>query len=66
MNHSDTTLAGMLREELTKAIALKTEGLIRDPQPREAGVIEGMQNALRMVDGAYSKLNDTRHDKQEK
>lgn len=65
MNHADTTLANLLREELTAAIAREIQGLIKVPTDRRAGRIEALQDVMGMVDGTYSKLNDARSKQQE-
>ena len=60
MNHADTTLANLLREEINREIERRTQNLIITPGEREAGYIQALQGILGLVDGTYSKLNDTR------
>lgn len=60
MNHGDTTLANLLREEITRHIDRETQSLIKQPNKRTAGRIEMLQQVLDLVDGTYSKLNDPR------
>lgn len=60
MNHGDTTLANLLREEINGAIARDTQTLVKQPNERTAGRIEAMQQVLGLVDGTYAKLNDPR------
>lgn len=60
MNHGDTTLATLLREEITRRIELDTQNLIVTPTERYAGRIEALQQVLGLVDGTYAKLNDIR------
>jgi hypothetical protein len=57
---SEASLVNKLRETLEERIKLEIEGLVIDPQPRQAGRIEAFREAARMIDDEYAKTNDIR------
>lgn len=63
MSQGDTALAARLREEIGNTIQRETQSLIVAPaseHDRMAGHIQGMQDALRMLDGSYAAINNPR------
>ena len=60
MHGGDSTLAQRLTEDLTEAIATKTQMLIASPSEGLAGEIRGMRDALAMIGTTYDKLTQRR------
>ncbi len=60
MHGGDSALAQRLTEDLTQAIADRTQMLVAAPTEGLAGEIRGLQAALAMIGTTYDKLTQRR------
>ncbi len=52
--------ADKVRDELAKLIAARTNRLVRETSERNAGFVQGLEEALRLVEAAYQTVNNER------